>query len=616
MYVVTFYSFKGGVGRSMALVNIAYELANTGRNVLIVDFDLEAPGLDTFHLSPLQKKTPGLVNYVTDYMETGQPPEIHPYIFQAVGVGDKEGSLWIMPAGKRSETYGQQFNAIDWKRLYDECDGFLLFENLKAQWGKILSPDYVFIDSRTGHTDIGGICTRQLPDAVVALFFPNEQNLVGLQKIVRDIRNEASLPRNKKIFIHFVTSNVPDMDDEDQILKDRIEQFKTTLGYKKLSGTIHHYNSLALLNQAIFTRERPRSRLAQQYRELLKEIVQQNLEDKEGAKTYLEKIQYEILKSKKSGVAESTLSDVDAKLKIIEESHSSEGLLLQKLAEIRQIQGRPEETLALLTKAIEFGYDEPEALLQRAYLDYRIGDKTYAVNDILSLLNRADLSDYVVHRTIRLLREIDKNQLFNLPSMKAVNELGFEDQLELVENVLCFEKNFLSIAEQLLMKWMNEPELKIKHRDLIKHELILILIGQSRFKEAQEQIISSYSDADIYEIANAFNLAMAKWGEEQKVPIDLFQKVIDMDHKDDGARSSANYAQCLSIANWAIGNKKEALERIKCATDLIMEDKTPEFSAWRYLKVPLKQFLEDLNSIKKMVEGQDIIPLFMRKDNN
>ena len=50
MYITTFYSFKGGVGRTMALVNVAVELVRQGRRVLAVDFDLEAPGLDTFDL--------------------------------------------------------------------------------------------------------------------------------------------------------------------------------------------------------------------------------------------------------------------------------------------------------------------------------------------------------------------------------------------------------------------------------------------------------------------------------------------------------------------------------------------------------------------------------------
>ncbi|HUU23744.1 MAG TPA: P-loop NTPase, partial [Phycisphaerae bacterium] len=47
-YIFTFYSFKGGVGRSMAVLNVAYDLAGRGRNVLILDMDLEAPGLSGF----------------------------------------------------------------------------------------------------------------------------------------------------------------------------------------------------------------------------------------------------------------------------------------------------------------------------------------------------------------------------------------------------------------------------------------------------------------------------------------------------------------------------------------------------------------------------------------
>ena len=47
MYTIAFYSFKS-VGRTLALVNVAAELAGRGRKVLLVDFDLEAPSLDTF----------------------------------------------------------------------------------------------------------------------------------------------------------------------------------------------------------------------------------------------------------------------------------------------------------------------------------------------------------------------------------------------------------------------------------------------------------------------------------------------------------------------------------------------------------------------------------------
>ena len=46
--VITFYSYKGGTGRTMALANIAWILAANGKRVLAVDWDLEAPGLHRF----------------------------------------------------------------------------------------------------------------------------------------------------------------------------------------------------------------------------------------------------------------------------------------------------------------------------------------------------------------------------------------------------------------------------------------------------------------------------------------------------------------------------------------------------------------------------------------
>ena len=45
MKVVAFYSFKGGVGRTMSLLSVAYTLAQRGRKVVVADWDLQAPGL-------------------------------------------------------------------------------------------------------------------------------------------------------------------------------------------------------------------------------------------------------------------------------------------------------------------------------------------------------------------------------------------------------------------------------------------------------------------------------------------------------------------------------------------------------------------------------------------
>jgi MinD-like ATPase involved in chromosome partitioning or flagellar assembly len=288
MYTITFYSFKGGVGRTMALVNVAAQLAKMGRKVLLVDFDLEAPGLETFeHLRPPQPH-PGMVEYVTEYMRTKRAPDVRGYVYSAGSVGEKGGQIWVMPAGRRDATYQTSLAKIDWLKLYRDDDGFLLFEDTRAQWEQEYKPDYVLIDSRTGHTDVEGICTRQLPDAVVVLFFPNEQNLVGLRDVCRRIRSEQTSGLEKYIRLHFVMSNVPDLDDEDRILRNIREKFQQELGYQEEDVIIHRYPSLRLLSQAIFVLDNPESRLTREYKRLVRRLMMYNWADRKGAKLFLD----------------------------------------------------------------------------------------------------------------------------------------------------------------------------------------------------------------------------------------------------------------------------------------------------------------------------------------
>lgn len=273
MYVATFYSFKGGVGRTLALINAAVELANTGHRVLVVDFDLEAPGLDTFDLLRSETQVPGIVDFVGEYLTLDQAPDVSRFISRAPGTGNEGGGLWIMPSGVQDGTYTTNFNQIDWNLLYEKHDGYLLFEDLKEQWKQVVKPDYVLIDARTGHTDTGAICTRQLPDTVVILFFPNDQNLRGLTKVVRDIRAETGGPRKKAIKLHFVMSNVPDLDDENRLLENKIAAFQDKLGFTCEPMVVHRSDSMSLLNHVVFTKDRPRSRLAKEYRDIVREIV-------------------------------------------------------------------------------------------------------------------------------------------------------------------------------------------------------------------------------------------------------------------------------------------------------------------------------------------------------
>ncbi len=288
MYVITFYSFKGGVGRTMALVNVAAELVRRGRKVLVVDFDLEAPGLETYkHLRP-PKPHPGIVEYVTEFRRTWQAPEPLEYIYETKPIGKKGGRLWVMPAGRRDAAYRTALANLNWQRLYKEEDGFLLFEDAKKGWEEELKPDYVLIDSRTGDTDVLGICTRQLPDSVVLMFTPNEQNLAGLENVCRDIRREETEGLKKSIRLHFVAANVPDLDDENGILRRQLQAFRDRLEFRDVSAVIRRYENLNLLDQSVFTLDRPHTRLARSYRRLLRILLRDNLTDRNQALMFLE----------------------------------------------------------------------------------------------------------------------------------------------------------------------------------------------------------------------------------------------------------------------------------------------------------------------------------------
>lgn len=76
--IVTFYSYKGGTGRTMALANTAWILAANGKRVLAVDWDLEAPGLHRFFHPFLDPSTlgatTGVIDLITEYAWAATSP--------------------------------------------------------------------------------------------------------------------------------------------------------------------------------------------------------------------------------------------------------------------------------------------------------------------------------------------------------------------------------------------------------------------------------------------------------------------------------------------------------------------------------------------------------------
>jgi MinD-like ATPase involved in chromosome partitioning or flagellar assembly/tetratricopeptide (TPR) repeat protein len=189
--VCTFYSYKGGVGRTLALANIAVTLARWGYSVLCVDWDLEAPGLEDYfkRLTDQSRASTGLL----DVIETFSAARPQAWEEAVVEVDlDDDGQLDILPAGSGAPTYIRRLQAIDWERFYEAgLGGFI--EGLRSDWKTRY--DFVLIDSRTGVTDIGGICTVQLPDVLIAMFTANDQSIEGVLDVVgRAARERDRLP--------------------------------------------------------------------------------------------------------------------------------------------------------------------------------------------------------------------------------------------------------------------------------------------------------------------------------------------------------------------------------------------------------------------------------------
>jgi MinD-like ATPase involved in chromosome partitioning or flagellar assembly len=202
--IATFYSYKGGVGRSMALANVAVLLARWGSKVLVVDWDLEAPGIERYfdqmvpgcHEEVEEKR--GILD-IADGLAKGIESNWAEGIVKipVSGTGDH---IDLLSAGRRDAGYVQRLQQLDWGTLFTDHDFGRRLEAVRDSWRETY--DYILIDSRTGITDIGGICTIYLPDVLVAMFTANHQSVEGVADVVsRARRARSNLPVDRRALI-------------------------------------------------------------------------------------------------------------------------------------------------------------------------------------------------------------------------------------------------------------------------------------------------------------------------------------------------------------------------------------------------------------------------------
>ena len=233
--IITFYSYKGGTGRSMALANVAWVLASNGKRVLVVDWDLEAPGLHRFFYPFLDDKeltnSEGVIDFVMNCaVQAMTPPKNsdeqlpedwyipHADILRhsfALTWDFGPGTLAFIPAGKQGPGYSKHVTSFNWDNFYKELGGGRFIEAAKEQMKA--EYDYVLIDSRTGVSDTSGICTVQLPDILVVCFTLNNQSIEGAAAVAESVSAQRKTKSGAGITIFPIPMRV------EKFEKDKLE---------------------------------------------------------------------------------------------------------------------------------------------------------------------------------------------------------------------------------------------------------------------------------------------------------------------------------------------------------------------------------------------------------
>lgn len=614
MYIVTFYSFKGGTGRTMAMVNVGAELARSGARVLLVDFDLEAPSLMSFNLAGTKRPTKGVVDFVLQYKEKGEAPSVEEFICESESFSNG-GRMWIMPAGSRGTDYPQRLMSINWRELYEEQAGYLLFEDLKAQWEDYLRPDYVLIDSRTGHNEVMGICTRQLPDAVCAVFLPNRQNLGGLVDVVQQIRHQGKNSEGRPIRLHFAASNVPYTDDERGTLATSMEKFRESLGVREFDVSIHHDPHLALLGQEVFVLNYPKLGLTQEYRELSDRIRSHNLEDRSSAIKYLQELNAGFRNSKDPADQES----LENRLSEIAGQHGADSEVCYWLARAKRQLGATEEAAVLIDQSIALGNALPQAYLERASLRLRELDGnrlTESRDDFLRALDHLGESPNYrdVAFTVRSLVTLEQKGWEELTEKKAIRSLRARAQIDLTAG-LDISDTGCEATYHILHSLPLRMSLSSAEEVYWRHQLSLACIRLGHYVEAAAILCAQDQGPEDLDQISAFNTGMALWGAQGQADETWFKRVLALHDDKAQLKLSANYFQCMGIAAAICADADTARMYFARSREIIRQSATMEFSAWRYLKVTPIDFDSDLDELDGLVSGSGAVPPFMRASN-
>jgi cellulose biosynthesis protein BcsQ len=189
--IVAFYAYKGGTGRTFALMHTAWALAREGRRIVVIDLDLSAPSIGGL---VGKSASPGFVELVRDW-RFRRTPAVRDALVQIPLDSRARGALYALPAGQIDEHYLDDIEQLDWRLLLepqspwtrprkDLFDTTTFFQEMAQEIAETVRADAIFLDAPTGLNDTANVCLRVLADAVIAIFAPNLVQIEGIARVV------------------------------------------------------------------------------------------------------------------------------------------------------------------------------------------------------------------------------------------------------------------------------------------------------------------------------------------------------------------------------------------------------------------------------------------------
>lgn len=226
--IVTFHSFKGGVGRTTLVAAFAVQLARgkPRRRIAVIDLDLEAPGIGALFGVDTER---GVLDVLIDHVATDRID-----LTNASASADLDGGLGdqitVFPAGRLDDFYIQKLARLDFSSaMPDEPNpvGRALTEMLR-----VMKPEFdiILLDSRAGLHDLAGMSLHGLAHVDVLVFRGTEQNFAGLKQTLRTLGPQSA---NKLVLVETMLSAT-----DDEVFRTRRERTRKRI-YRMFSEIIY-----------------------------------------------------------------------------------------------------------------------------------------------------------------------------------------------------------------------------------------------------------------------------------------------------------------------------------------------------------------------------------------